>query len=139
MADGMDAEGKSHLVYTWDMEFDAETYSKSLNGTAITNQLDHADPNQYYGEDVVTFLSRNDWSGTWRENIELEIIEKMVDELALNRWTGIGRDFYDYPAEWEALPILDAANGLTLYDMFSKDDDGDGVMADKDFDDPAWN
>ena len=138
-ADGMDAEGKPELVYSWDMEFDSETYSKSLNGTEITNQLDHADPNLYYGEEVVTFLSRSDWSGTWRENIELEIIEKMVDELALNRWTGIGRDFYDYPNQWENMPILEAANGLTLYDMFSKDDDGDGIMADKDYDDPAWN
>ena len=138
-ADGMDAEGNAQLVYSWDMEFDAETYSTSLNGTEITNQLDHADPNLYYGEDVVTFLSRSDWSGTWRENIELEIIGQMVDELALNRWTGIGRDFYDYPAEWENMPILEAGNGLTLYDMFSRDDDGDGVMADKDYDDPAWS
>ena len=137
-ADGMDAEGKSHLVYTWDMDFDKDTYSTSLNGTPITNQLDHADPNLYYGEDVVTFLSRSDWSGTWRENIELEIIEQMVDELALDRWTGIGRDFYDYPAEWENLPILNAANGLTLYDMFSMDEDGDGITAAKDYDDPAW-
>ena len=137
-ADGMDAEGKAYLVYSWDMEFDKDTYSKSLNGTEITNQLDHADPNLYYGEDVVTFLSRNDWSGTWRENIELEIIEKMVDELALDRWTGIGRDFYEYPAEWEEVPILNAANGLTLYDMFSMDEDGDGVMAAEDYDDPAW-
>ena len=137
-ADGMDAEGKADLVYSWDMEFDEDTYSKSLNGTEITNQLDHADPNLYYGEDVVTFLSRNDWSGTWRENIELEIIEKMVAELALDRWTGIGRDFYDYPAEWEELPILNAANGLTLYDMFDMDEDKDGVMAAQDYDDPAW-
>ena len=59
----MDAEGKADLVYSWDMEFDSETYSKSLNGTAITNQLDHADPNLYYGEDVVTFLSRSDSAG----------------------------------------------------------------------------
>ena len=35
-----------------EMEFDKETYAKSLNGTPITNQLDHADPNLYYGEDV---------------------------------------------------------------------------------------
>ena len=137
-ADGMDAEGKAHLVYNWDMEFDKDTYSHSLNGTEITNQLDDSDPNLYYGEDVVTFLSRNDWSGTWRENIELEIIEKMVDELALDRWTGIGRDFYEYPAEWENMPILNAANGLTLYDMFSMDEDQDGIMAAKDYDDPAW-
>ena len=138
-ADGMDAEGKAHLVYGWEMEFDKDTYSKSLGGTEITNQLDDSDPNLYYGEDVVTFLSRNDWSGTWRENIELEIIEKMVGELALDRWTGIGRDFYDYPAEWEEMPILNAANGLSLYDMFSMDEDGDGVAASADYDDPAWS
>ena len=138
-ADGMDAEGNAALVYGWDMSFDSETYSKSLNGTEITNQLDHADPNLYYGEDVVTFLSRNDWSGTWRENIELAIIEQMVDELALDRWTGIGREFYEYPAEWENMPILEAANGLNLYDMFNMDEDNDNIMAAQDYDDPAWN
>lgn len=137
-ADGMDANGKADLVYSWDMEFDATTYSKSINGTPITNQLDHADPNLYYGENVVTFLSRSDWSGTWRENIELAIIDKMIPELALDRWTGIGRDFYEYPAEWENMPILDAKNGLSLYDMFEMDEDNDGVMAAKDYDDPAW-
>ena len=139
MADGMDAEGKAHLVYNWDMEFDSKTYSTSLNGTPITNQLSHADPNLYYGENVVTFLSRSDWSGTWRENIELKIIEKMIAELAIDRWTGIGRDFYDYPAEWENMPVLGAGNGLSLYDMFNMDEDQDGVAAAKDYDDPAWN
>ena len=137
-ADGMDSEGKAHLVYSWDMEFDSTTYSKSINGTEITNQLDHADPNLYYGEDVVTFLSRSDWRGTWRENIELAIIEKMIPELALERWTGIGRDFYEYPEEWENMPILDAKNGLTLYDMFEADYDDDGFKASEDYDDPAW-
>ena len=139
MADGMDAEGNSELVYSWDMEFDSTTYSQSINGTEVTNQLDHADPNLYYGENVVTFLSRSDWSGTWRENIELALIDKMIPELQLDRWTGIGRDFYEYPAEWENMPILDAKNGLTLYDMFEMDEDKDGVVAAKDYDDPAWN
>ena len=139
MADGMDAEGNSALVYSWNMEFDSTTYSKSISGTEITNQLDHADPNLYYGEDVVTFLSRSDWSGTWRENIELALIEKMIPELQLNRWTGIGRDFYEYPAEWENMPILDAKNGLTLYDMFEMDEDNDGIKANNDYDDPAWD
>ena len=137
-ADGMDADGKADLVYSWDMEFDSTTYSKSLSGATITNQLDDSDPNLYYGEEVVTFLSRSDWSGTWRENIELAIIEKMIPELQLERWTGIGRDFYDYPAEWENMPILDAKNGLTLYDMFKMDEDKDGIFASEDYDDPAW-
>ena len=138
-ADGMDAEGKSHLVYQWEMDFDSTTYSKSLNGTQITNQLDHADPNLYYGEEVVTFLSRSDWSGTWREHIQLEIIEKMIAELAIDRWDEIGTEFYEYPAEWENMPVLEAANGLSLYDMFEMDEDQDGIVAAQDYDDPAWN
>ena len=141
MADGMDAEGDASLVVgvRENGEFDSTTYSKSINGTEITNQLDHADPNLYYGEDVVTFLSRSDWSGTWRENIELALIEKMIPELQLDRWTGIGRDFYEYPAEWENMPTLDAKNGLTLYDMFEMDEDNDGIKANNDYDDPAWD
>ena len=141
MADGMDAEGNANLVVgvRENGEFDSTTYSKSINGTEITNQLDHADPNLYYDEDVVTFLSRSDWRGTWRENIELAIIEKMIPELAIDRWTGIGRDFYEYPEEWENMPILDAKNGLTLYDMFNMDEDNDGKKASEDYDDPAWS
>ena len=141
MADGMDAEGNANLVVgvRENGEFDSTTYSKSINGTEITNQLDHADPNLYYDKNVVTFLSRSDWSGTWRENIELAIIDKMIPELAIDRWTGIGRDFYEYPEEWENMPILDAKNGLTLYDMFNMDEDNDGKNASEDYDDPAWS
>ena len=139
MADGMDAEGNSKLVYSWDMEFDATTYSESINGTPITNQLDDSDPNLYYGENVVTFLSRNNWGDTWRENIELEIIEKMVDELNDERWATLNTEFYEVPESWKNMPVLDAKNGLTLYDMFNEDRDDDGIMAAKDYDDPAWS
>ena len=138
-ADGMDANGNTDLVYGWDMAFDAVTYSTSLNGTKIENQFDHADPNVYFGEGTVTFLSRNDWEGTWRSNIELEIVESMIDELALERWATLGENFYDVPDEWHEMPILDAKNGLTLYDMFNMDEDGDGIKANKDYDDPAWD
>ncbi len=139
-ADGMDANGNSSLVHSWDMEFDATTYSTSLNGTKIENQLDHADPNEYFGEDTVTFLSRSDWQGTWpnADDLKLSIVEKMVDELAIERWATIG-DSYDVPEEWKEMPILDAKNGLTLYDMKEMDEDGDGVAAAQDYDDPAWN
>ncbi|MBQ7326410.1 MAG: glycoside hydrolase family 3 C-terminal domain-containing protein [Clostridia bacterium] len=138
-ADGMDEDGNTDLVHSWDMEFDKVTYSKSLNGTEIKNQLQHADPNEYYGKDVVTFLSRSDWEGTWRSNIELEIIESMVDELALERWATLGENFYEVPEEWHNMPVLDAKNGLTLYDMFNEDRDNDGIKANKDYDDPAWD
>lgn len=138
-ADGMDEDGNTDLVHSWDMEFDKVTYSKSLNGTEIKNQLQHADPNEYYGKDIVTFLSRSDWEGTWRSNIELEIIESMVDELALERWATLGENFYEVPDEWHNMPVLDAKNDLTLYDMFNEDRDNDGIKANKDYDDPAWD
>ncbi len=138
-ADGMDAEGNAALTYGWnEAELDL-TYSTSLNGTKIENQLQHADPNAYFGEGTVTFLSRNDWTGTWpTETVKLTLIDKMIDELALERWATL-KDTYEVPEEWQNMPVLDAKNGLTLYDMFNEDRDNDGIKANKDYDDPAWD
>ena len=137
--DGMDYDGNTALVYNWDMEFDAETYSTSLNGTKIENQLQDADPNVYFGEGTVTFLSRNDWTGTWpTESVKLNLIDSMVTELTEGRWNTMGEDYFEIPEEWKSMPVLDAKNGLTLYDMFNEDYDEDGIAAAEDYDDPAW-
>ena len=137
--DGMDYNGNTALVYNWDMEFDAETYSTSLNGTKIENQLQDADPNVYFGEGTVTFLSRNDWTGTWpTESVKLNLIDSMVTELTEGRWNTMGEDYFEIPEEWKSMPVLDAKNGLTLYDMFNEDYDDDGIAAAEDYDDPAW-
>ncbi len=140
IADGMDEDGDASLVAGWTEKAVDLNYGTSLNGTLIVNQLDHADPNKYFGEGTVTFLSRSDWEGTWpTESVKLEIIQKMVDELAIERWGTLGENFYEVPEEWHEMPILDAKNGLTLYDMFEMDEDGDGIMANEDYDDPAWD
>ncbi len=138
-ADGMDAKGNKDLVYNWkEKELDL-AYSKSLNGTEIENQLQDADPNSYFGENTVTFLSRNDWAGTWpTESVKLELIDSMVTELTEGRWATMGKDYFNVPEGWEEMPVLNAKNGLTLYDMFEMDEDGDGTKAAKDYDDPAW-
>ena len=138
-ADGMDAEGNADLVRVRAVEELDLSYSTSLNGTKIENQLSDADPNLYFGEGTVTFLSRNDWTGTWpTESVKLTLTERMVTELTEGRWATMGEDYFEVPAEWHEMPILDAKNGLTLYDMFSMDEDKDGVTANKDYDDPAW-
>jgi len=138
-ADGMDADGNADMVYGWDMEFDSSTYSVSINGTKIENQLQDADPNAYFGENTVKFLSRNDWTGTWpTESVKLNLIDSMVTELTEGRWATMGENYFKVPAEWKNMPVLNAKNGLTLYDMFNEDRDGDGVKAAKDYDDPAW-
>ena len=139
-ANGMDANGNAALVYNWEMEFDKETYSKSLNGTEIKNQLQDADPNVYFGEGTVTFLSREDWAGTWpTESVKLELVQEMINELTEGRWDTMGENYFTVPEEWKNMPVLDAKNGLSLYDMFDMDEDKDGVKAAKDYDDPAWD
>ena len=136
---GMDTNGNAELVYNWDMEFDAQTYSVALNGVKIENQLQDADPNVYFGEGTVTFLSRNDWEGTWpTESVKLTLVDSMVKELTEGRWATMGEEYFEVPAEWKNMPVLDAKNGLTLYDMFNEDKDNDGIKANKDYDDPAW-
>lgn len=119
----MDGEGNAELVYTWTNDkFDATTYATSLNGTQITNQLSGADINLYDGvEEEITYLSRNNWVGTWPANIlKLSLTDKLTAAL---------QDVQYDAANYEAMemPTLGADNGLKLYDMIGKE-----------FDDPAW-
>ena len=148
-ADGMDENGDSTLVYKWDMEFDATTYSTSLNGEKIENQLSHADPTLYEnfgeGSDTITFLTRNDWQGTWPTGTyKLVLTEMMAKELD-NRYNNDLAEFEKIIAEYEAktgrdwheMPTLGADNGLSLYDMFELDADGN-VVGVKPFNHPDW-
>jgi len=121
--DGMDAEGNAALTYKWtEDELDAVTYSTSLNGTPIVNQLSGADINLYEGiDDSITYLTRNDWEGTFPKEIKkLTLTEQMIDELQ-----DVQYDPADYPET--AMPTLGADNGLKLVDMIGKD-----------YDDPDW-
>ena len=121
----MDADGDKKLTYKYNQFlFDSETYSKSANGTPIQNQLSLADPNLYEGTEGqnVTWLSRNDWTGTYpaQEQIVLELTELLIKDLQQTR--------YD-PADYEAVPMptMGAQNGLKLVEMIGKD-----------YDDPMW-
>ena len=120
----MDADGNAELVYTWtEEELDTESYSTSLNGTEIVNQLSGADLNLYDGcEDTIVYLSRNDWEGTWPTEIhQINLTEQLIADL---------QDVQYDPADYQAmnLPKMGANNGLTLYNMIGKD-----------YDDPQWD
>ena len=119
----MDADGSTALTHKWVQEaFDAKTYSTSLNGTPIKNQLSDADLNLYEGaEQKITYLSRSDWEGTWpKEIVKLKLTQALIDALQ-----DVQYDPADYP-ETE-MPTLGAENGLKLYDMI-------GLA----YDDPKW-
>ena len=119
----MTEDGDAALAYKWNQpEFDAETYSVSANGTKIENQLSDADLNlNEDAEQKVTYLSRNDWEGTFpKESVKIALTEKLTAAL---------QDIQYRPEDYEKaeMPTLGADNGLTLYDM-----------KDLAFDDPKW-
>lgn len=97
--DGMDYEGNANLVYTWNEEqFDDTTYATSENETEITNQLDNADLN-YWQNDSVTYLSRQDWEKTWPIKYEnVEINDAMTEFIDM--------DFYDIQTDEDTSDIF---------------------------------
>ena len=128
-ADGMvDAlgnavDGDASKTYTWTQdEIDAETYSVSVySDVEVTNLFDDADIN-YYGYDF-TYLTRQDWEGTYPEEaVELEATDEVIADLSN----------YDYEIPEDAPSVDDfeqgVDNGLTLVDMM-----------DVDLDDELWD
>ncbi len=84
VADGMDAEAKGEVT-VWNLaSFDKTTFAQA-NGTAITNVADDADLNYWTGKDTVTYLSRQDWEGTYPINYnQVEI--KIGDSPKKDAW-----------------------------------------------------
>lgn len=119
--DGMDAAGNASLGYTWKQEnLDTKNYSVSANGTKITNQLDNADMN-YWQPDTVTYLSRQDWSGTWPKTYEgIEINDAMQEYITM--------DFYDVKTGEDTSDIFpEKENNASFFEMKQAE-----------FDDPRW-
>lgn len=121
----MDKDGDRALTFKWTNDtFDATTYSTTLNGTEITNQVSSADPNLYEGIDQeVVWLTRNDWTGTMpraKETVKLILTDILAEDLQLQQ--------YD-PADYEPMemPTMGRDNGLKLVDMIGLD-----------YDDPQW-
>lgn len=84
-ADGMDAQAKGGaLVWNGNTDLDTTTFSID-HATMITNVADDADLNYWTGEETVTYLSRQDWEGTYPINYnEVEI--KIADSPKAEEW-----------------------------------------------------
>ena len=85
----MSGTGDAALTATWTLdEMDTITYSVSAyTGNAITNLFEDADLNKYAGAEgqTVTYLSRNDWQGTFPTTQSLRVTDAMwADGLTHN-------------------------------------------------------
>lgn len=128
---GMDYAGDVDQVKSYEYsgtgEVDATSLSKSeYTDVAITNQLDKADIN-YYG-DIVTYLSRNDWAGTWNDGITLTATEQMKTDM------NAGSTYNKTAASDDlskAVKGVDYENTTTSYEL--------SEMNGLDYDDPKWD
>lgn len=100
-ADGMDADGNKDLAVSYKEDsLDTTTYAmSSVTGNAITNQFEDADLNNYQ-EGTVTYLSRNDWEGTWPQTYDsIEATEEMQKLIKGNSYT-ISKDDDTSEVKW---------------------------------------
>ncbi len=119
VSDGMDSPGDATLskVILDNPALDAKTYSvSSETGEAVTNQLDFADINRYDGKGTngVSYLSRDDWAGTWpKTSIALSVAsQKMASDLES------GKAIVE---NGEEMPIYGKDSGLNLVMLRSTD------------------
>ena len=109
-------EGNKDNVQTWEVgDFDSSSFAITLNGTPVENQLQDADLNSWM-EDTVTYLSRNDWEGTWPETYkDLTATDEMISTMA--------DDYSDIEANGDPSSVtFGADNGMTLANMKGVED-----------------
>ena len=121
--DGMDADGNKDMVYkTTVEELDTETYAVSdETENEITNQLEDVDI-RYYDEEF-TYLTRNDWEGTWPEKYkggQMTASGDMLEDLQWDRGKEVTDDGSEMP-EFEVKTEKKAVDAAEL-----------------DYDDSAW-
>lgn len=115
-AQDQDVEGNKDNVQTWELgDFDSSSFAVTLNGTPVENQLQDADLNNWM-EDTVTYLSRNDWEGTWPETYkDLTATDEMISTMA--------DDYSDIEANGDPSSVtFGADNGMTLANMKGVED-----------------
>lgn len=101
-AEGMDADGDAELVRS--VKINREDASESpYTGNKVKNEFDDADMTAY--DDSFTYLTRNDWAGTYPSHYQVTATDEMIAMLAIPEGTD------DPEAE---MPVTGAKNGITL-------------------------
>ncbi|MEE0106222.1 MAG: glycoside hydrolase family 3 N-terminal domain-containing protein [Lachnospiraceae bacterium] len=92
---GMDADGNAEMTYKATVgSLDNTTYAKSTEtGNDVTNQFDDVDIRYY--DDSFTYLTRNDWTGsfpTTYANGSMTATDALLADLKWNRSGGVAND-----------------------------------------------
>ena len=133
-AKGAQVDGNAAMAGKWtNQTFDKTTYAvSSKTGKAITNLFDNADLNKYIGsgDQSVTYLSRQDWQGTWPTTQKLKITEMMWAD-------GLTHDESGHVAIVEAMKELYYPNAV-MPPVGVPAEVKAGDMTQRPYDDPLW-
>ena len=110
-------------VYSWEEQFDKDTYKTSrYTDEQVTNQFDDADLN-YWQDGAVTYLSRNDWEGTYpTEAVKVAASDEMMEVL-----------------NGEYYKKADDATSVSDYTQGDNQDIPLAALIGVDYDDELWN
>lgn len=102
--------GDAEKVYEWHENFDAKTFSKSDNGTRITNRFDDMNLDYWTGKKN-SRLTRSNWSSSWpTKNENLTATEAMITELR--------NEIYEFATDDDVSDIKwNANNGTKIASM----------------------
>ncbi|MCR4698918.1 MAG: glycoside hydrolase family 3 C-terminal domain-containing protein [Bacilli bacterium] len=137
---GYEVAGDSAKVYKWsngtESNTDTTTFAKSASGAEITNKVDDADINYYLkDEKEITYLTRNNWKGTYPLNYNLdENALSLSDSDKKDEWIKILRNQVYTMKTDETVTNYDGKdNGLTFA---SVNENGDALT---DINNSFWN
>ncbi len=90
-ANAMTADGDAAKTHKWTQSFDDNKYRTGANGAIVANQFQDCDLN-YWIEGAGTYLSRNDWAGTYPvKQTTVDATQEMMDIL--------DGEWYEKPAD----------------------------------------
>ncbi|MBR0424747.1 MAG: glycoside hydrolase family 3 protein [Clostridia bacterium] len=134
-AKGANVDGSAALAQKWtNAAFDKTTYAVSpKTGNAITNLFDNADLNKYSGNggQTVTYLSRQDWIGTYPTTQILSITPEMWADGLIDSEEGHKAIVEAMKAAYYAdasMPTVGSAGTMKAGELFN--------VA---YDDPIWD
>ena len=134
-AKGANVDGSAALAQKWtNAAFDKTTYAVSpKTGNTITNLFDNADLNKYSGNggQTVTYLSRQDWIGTYPTTQILSITPEMWADGLINSEEGHKAIVEAMKAAYYAdasMPTVGSAGTMKAGELFN--------VA---YDDPMWD
>lgn len=124
--DGVDVTAAAGRTAKWTLgSLDSETFSVS-HDVEVTNQMDNLDLN-YWLPGTVTYLSRQDWEGTWPVNYNEEAVE-IGDSARSEEWLKELRGQQYLITETEEK--VENIDGADLGVKFSSEDIGYEQLAD---------